>query len=260
MTSYSRPDELAAESEIKRAKTRTSEARQVLETAASFGTAGLAAKSASKILPFLSQYVPEELAYKGINKVMPGLGDFLKKGTAQGLSLKSGLEFLKNEFGSSKKAEPAKQNKNIIEQESPELFQFMTEEIKKGRKPIEAGALAQSDKRFSEVIKKLMKSHKTPWSKIIESLFGTGETAQQQQSQQLQQNALAEEVMNPPGSQPTQAPTAEAQAFVKPQQGGQPKNIRELLAKQQGQVSPQPQQQSAGDSALLAALDKILKM
>ena len=76
--------------------------------------------------------------------------------------------------------EPAKQNKNIIEQESPELHSFVDQEIRKGRKPIEAAALAQKDKRFSNVIKKLMKTHKTSWSNIIESIFGSGEESLRQ--------------------------------------------------------------------------------
>jgi hypothetical protein len=194
MTNYLRPDEMATESEIRKAKNRTNEVNSVLGAASSFGTAAIGKKVASKVLPFLSQYVPEDLAFKGINKVMPALGKFLKNGMSQGLSLKSGLDYLKNEFTQQgSKQEPAKQNRNIIQQYSPELHQFMDEQIKNGRSPLEAGALAQHDKRFGEAIKKLSKDHKTPWSSILESVYGTGETAQPQQSnQQTQQQQLGQ--------------------------------------------------------------------
>jgi len=175
MTSYLRPDEKTRESEIKKAQGRTNAVKSGLETAATAAIGGLGLTgAASKILPFLNQYIPKELAFKGINKIMPGLGNFLKNGMAQGLSLKSGLDYLKDEFI---KEDNSKQNLNLIEQESPELFQFIDQEIKKGRKPIEAAALAQNDKRFSNIISKLMKKHKTPWSSIIESLFGSGDQA-----------------------------------------------------------------------------------
>lgn len=190
MTSHLRPDEMARESEIKKAQGRTKEIRSGIESLGSLASYGLATKTASKILPFLSEYIPEDLAFKGINKVMPGLGDFLKKGMKQGLSLQSGLDFLKKEIvEEQEKKEPAKDNRNIIEQYSPELFQFLTGEIQGGRQPIEAAAIAQHNPKFSDIIKKLSKDHKTNWSNIIASIFGTGQTAQpeQQKEQPMQQ-------------------------------------------------------------------------
>jgi hypothetical protein len=130
------------------------------------------ASALASITPFLSQYVPADLAMKGINKVFPQIGKFLKKGQSMGLDLREGLDFLKDKIGSK---EPAKEDRNIIEQESPELFSFLDQAIKGGRNPIEAAAIAQQDKRFAPIIQKLMKAHKTPWSSIIESIFGSGD-------------------------------------------------------------------------------------
>jgi hypothetical protein len=183
MTNYLRPDEMATQSEIKKAKGRTDELRSGVETAASFGTAALGGKVVSKILPFLSQYIPEDLAFKGINKVMPGLGNFLKNGMKQGLSLKSGLDFLKEEIG--KKSEQPKEDRNIIQQYSPELHQFIDQEVKKGRSPLEAGALARN--KFGQIIDKITKDHKTEWSNILESVYGGQGQAQPSQTTQTTQ-------------------------------------------------------------------------
>ncbi len=178
---------MATQSEIKKAQGRTNEVRSTLQTGLSFGTGALGVKAASKILPFLNQYIPEDLAYKGINKVMPGLGDFLKKGMKQGLTLKSGLDFLKNEV----EKEPAKDKRNIIEQYSPELNNYISQEIKKGRQPLEAGALAQIQDKFKKSIKKMEEDHKSPFSSILQSIFGGGQQATQQpQPMQSQQNPL----------------------------------------------------------------------
>ncbi len=179
-----RPDEQVTESEIRKSKTRNEQLKSGASTAASLSVGGLGYKAASKILPFLNEYIPEDLAMKGINKVMPSVGKFLKSGLGQGLSLKSGLDFLKNEFSKTEQNEPAKESKNIIEKESPELHQFISEEIKKGRKPIEAGAIAQNDKRFKDVINKLSRAHKTNWSSILESIYGSGDMTQPQQQMQ----------------------------------------------------------------------------
>ncbi len=189
----SRPDEQVLEGDIRKAGERTNNLKSAVGTvgkiaagAAGLGAASMGAKGISKILPFLSEYIPEDLAYKGINKVMPGVGTFLKDGMKQGLSLKSGLDFIKEQVSQSQQKEQTQKKGNIIEQYSPELHQFISQEIAGGRKPIEAAAIAQHDKRFSNVINKLSKDHKTPWSSIIESIYGSESQAlpenQQQQS------------------------------------------------------------------------------
>jgi hypothetical protein len=136
-----------------------------------------AAKSlmGGKIASMLSKYIPANLAMKGLSKIDPRLGKFASLAQEAGHSFDEVKGFIGEKIQGSE--EPAKQAKNIIEQESPELHQFVLDEIKKGRKPIEAAALAQNDKRFADIVKKLMKKHKTSWSKIIEGIFGVGDTA-----------------------------------------------------------------------------------
>ena len=186
MTSM-RPDELAAQSQIERAQGRDRMIKSGLKTAAGIGLAA-ASPLASKIAPFLSSYVPVDLAVKGINKISPQLGNFLKKGMEKGLDVKEGLNYIKeNMMGGSEnegRQEPAKEGKNIIQQYSPQLFQFLKDLIGKGQNPLQAGAIAQNNKQFSQTIKKMMKDHKMNWSDIIQGIFGSGETAQPQQTQQ----------------------------------------------------------------------------
>ncbi len=160
-----RPDEEANRDEIERDKRFRSNINKGVGTAATIGAAGVTAR----VLPFLSKFIPVDLAMKGLSKVSPKLADFLKRGQSMGLNIEEGFQYVRDSISSKEKP---KDNKNIIEQYSPELHQFIDQEIKKGRRPIEAGALAQNDKSFSEVIKKLSKDHKTPWSNILESIYG----------------------------------------------------------------------------------------
>jgi|SRR5665213_507302 len=198
MNNYLRPDEKANQSEIRKAKGRTEEVKSGLRQVASIGTTALGGVAASKILPFLSQYIPEELALKGINKVAPAIGRYLDNGMKSGLSLKSGLEFIKSEFARKEEQEAPKDDRNIIQQYSPELFQFIDQQVKSGRSPLEAGAIAQHDKRFSSAIDKLSKDHKTPWSNIVESIFGqVQQNQQQQQPEKMQQQPNAQQAQNP---------------------------------------------------------------
>ncbi len=182
-----RPDELAKQSQIDLEDRFQGNIRKGIGTAASLGTAAISGAGAARVMPFLNQYIPADLAMKGINKVMPRLGAFLQRGKEAGLDVEEGLSYLKDRLGGSE-SEPAKQSKNIIEQESPELHTFLDQEIRKGRKPIEAAALAQNDKRFGPIIEKLTKAHKTPWSQIIEGIFGKGDMAQPGQQEQGQPN------------------------------------------------------------------------
>lgn len=174
-----RSDEEANNAEVERDKSLRG---NINKAAIGLGTAAIGGSLTGKIMPFLNQYIPAGLAMKGINKVSPKLGSFLKKGQEMGLNLEEGLSFLKDKLSNSKTDNfQTKENGNIIQQYSPELHQFLDQEIKNGRSPIEAGAIAQSNKKFSDVIKKLSKDHKTDWSSIIQSVFGNGQTAQPSQ-------------------------------------------------------------------------------
>jgi len=188
-----RSDEAANEAEIERDQRFRSNVGKGIGTAAALGGATVSGALASKVLPFLNKYIPQDLAIKGISKVSPRLGDFLKKGQSMGLNVEEGLNFIKDKLPEQTLEKP-KENRNIIQQYSPELHEFLDQEIKKGRNPLEAGAIAQNDKRFSKIINKLSKDHKTPWSNILQSVYGQGQQAQQSndsstvQQQNQQQN------------------------------------------------------------------------
>lgn len=155
--------------------------------------AGAAAGAGNQILkrvaPFLSEYLPQNLAIKGLSKIDPRLGKFIQTALDNGQTWNEVKDFIGSKFQESEepqkeKKKPAKENRNIIEQYSPELLNFMKEQISGGRPAIQAAAIAQNDKRFGDVIKKMMKDHKLPWSAIVESVFGKDEgQAQPMQNQ-----------------------------------------------------------------------------
>jgi len=187
MTSYLRPDERVTKGEIEAAQERSGALKSTIGAVGTLGAGALGSKAISKVLPFLSEYIPEDLAYKGINKVMPGLGTFLKSGMKQGLTLKSGLDFLRGEVEQKTKQEPAKENRNIIEQYSPELHQFIKSKIDTGEDPLRAGASAifSQGKKFEKIIKKIEKDHNTPFSSILQTVYGQGQQPQQPQPQSI---------------------------------------------------------------------------
>lgn len=157
------------------------------------GLSGGAALS-SKIAPFLSEYITPELALKGISKVSPKFGDALKRGMEGGLSLQSGLDFLKQsmekpqEKEQQQEEENPQQNVNVIEQYSPPLHQYIKKLIENGSSPAEAAAKAKKflDKKELDIISKMEKDHKTDWLNIVQSIFGKGDMAQPQQQMQGQ--------------------------------------------------------------------------
>jgi hypothetical protein len=154
-------------------------------TSAGIGAAAIGSGIGSKILPFINRHIPLDMAVKGINKVSPDLGKFLKKGVSEGLKVEDGLQYIKNQIEST-----GKENRNVIEQYSPELNNFMKGLIQSGKSPLEAGALAQLEgkKGFKKIIDKITKDHKADWSAIIQNVYGSGQIAQknQQAPQQIQ--------------------------------------------------------------------------
>ena len=54
------------------------------------------------------------------------------------------------------------------------MHQFIEGEIQKGRSPLEAGALAQLKPEFKKQIEKLSKDHKSPFSAILQTVYGQG--------------------------------------------------------------------------------------
>lgn len=146
---------------------------KLASTAVGATTLASGAALSAKIAPFLSEYITPELALKGISKVSPKFGDALRRGMKDGLSLESGLDFLKESIKKPKEQENAQQSGNVIEQYSPELHEFISSEIEKGRSPIEAGAAAELNGKFKNAIGKLTKDHKSPFSALLQTVYGS---------------------------------------------------------------------------------------
>lgn len=101
---------------------------------------------------------------------------------------------------------------NIIEQVSPELHDFIKYQILQGRSPIEAGAIAQNDKRFTPIISKLQKLAKANWSDILQTIYGN------LQGQQQQTQTPAAQQMQPAQGQATANLMAALQAAAQARQ------------------------------------------
>ena len=159
-----------------------SEPSRLVKTAAktALGLAG-GGVAVRRIAPFLSQYIPEDIFVKGLSKIDPRLGKFIRSAMEQGHS----VDDVKNFMGEKvQESEPLKTDKNVVEQYSPELHQFLSEHIQKGRSPLEAAGMATLDqtgrKSFKRIIDKITKDHKSPWSAIVESVYGSNLTPKQQ--------------------------------------------------------------------------------
>lgn len=171
-------------------------AGKALGTAASLssGSIGTAATLAggsalfNKIAPFLSKHIPQDLTIKALSKIDPRLGKFVGNALKNEYTKDEISEFLKEKTSESKKKENAQENRNIIEQYSPELNQFIKQFIEKGENPLQAGARARLDKKYSDIIKNIEKDHKSDWSSILQTVYGgQDQSNQNQQPQQPQE-------------------------------------------------------------------------
>ena len=180
MTSL-RPDEQAKYSEIEKSRGRDEFVKKGVGLATNIATTATAFGLSSKILPFLSSHIPVDLALKGISKISPNIGKMLKNGMKAGLDIKDGFDYLRRNIsenkpdeGTSKKEDPEANKQNILEQYSPELFNFIQGEVQKGRPILETIAMANTLDKFKPIIKKLTQDHKTPFANIVQSIFGVG--------------------------------------------------------------------------------------
>jgi len=142
------------------------------------GAANLGSKAMTRIVPavgaLISKYVPDNILKAGLSKLDPRLGTFMQGAIDAGYTHDDIREFLGEKVEKSQQ-QVAQDKKNLIEKHSPELHQFITEQMKKGKGHIEAGALARigvGGKNFSKEIEKLKKDHKTSWEEILEAVYG----------------------------------------------------------------------------------------
>lgn len=169
---------------------------RALKTAANVGAGAIATATAygggkeifKRAIPFLSKYIPQDLAIKGLSKVDPRLGKFIDVAMDAGNSFEEAKNFIQEKIEGSKEQskEQPKEDRNVIQQYSPELHQFISDQISGGRNALQAGSIAQHDKRFMKIIDKLSKDHQVPWSNILESVYGSQGQAQSQDQPQAQ--------------------------------------------------------------------------
>lgn len=140
-----RPDEELSEYEIEKAKNRDKKLKSGIKTLGglAIGSAGLAISS--RILPFLSDYIPVDLAVKGISKISPKIGNYLKRGMESGLAIKDGLDFLKKQLS------PKEENEDDLEQ-AEGITSQPPEDIKKKAlgKFKQPGVMDQEKQRFEQ--------------------------------------------------------------------------------------------------------------
>jgi len=181
-----RSDERAAQAEIERHQQRGQSIKSGIKTAVGIGTSVVGAGVAGRLMPLLNSLIPTDIAVKGISKISPKLGEMLNEGMSSGLDIKEGLQFLKDKL-SGEKQENAQDNRGIIKQYSPELYNFLQDLIGKGDPPAVALGKALNKKEFKPIFEKIRKDHKLPDSlSLVEETFGGGQKALQPQQGQDQ--------------------------------------------------------------------------
>lgn len=162
---------------------------------AAAGIASAGKPLAQKAMALINKFVPSGLAIKGLEKLDPRFKKFIDKALSYGKSEDEILDFIGQKaeegMGQEPEQEKPKENRNIIEQYSPELHQFILDEMQGGRSPIEAGAIASLDRKgqksFKKIIEKITNDYKTPWSAILQSVYGVGQSQQKTTNQPEQQ-------------------------------------------------------------------------
>ena len=158
------------------------------------GAANLGSKAMARIVPavgaLISKYVPNNILTAGLSKIDPRLGTFMQGAVDAGYTHDDIREFLGEKIEKSQE-KPATDNKNLIEKHSPELHQFIVQQMKKGKSHKEAGALATvgvGGKDFKKEIEKLKKEHKTTWEEILDAVYGGAQANNAAPVAQMQPN------------------------------------------------------------------------
>ncbi len=232
-----------ASDEIKRQSEEPAKALSAITKTA----AGLAGGSAilNRISPLLNKFIPNEMALKGLEKVDPRFGKFIKGAISKGHSVEEVRDFIQEQV--SPQGKEQLEEENVIKQFSPKLAKLIDSSLKSGRTLEEVSGIAMSpEHKHSKTIENMEKSLGMTLYDIIRSVYGGPKRGQQpaQAEQQGQQQ--------PQAQQQAQASPAQQQQAQQMQQANQ--------VQQQTQAQAQQAQGGNSDAALMAALDKILKM
>lgn len=188
------------------------------------GSAYAGGATLSKVLPFLSSYIPQSLAIKGLSKVDPRFGKFITQAMDQGSSFDEVKEFIKDKAQGNPQVKEQQEegDEDIILKFSPKLSKLVTKLVEAGHPIEEVEQIARSPgQRSAKDVEHMEKSLGMTFYDILRSVFG----------------GVAR---NPPQGQQQQQP----QQQMAPQQ-----------QMQQGQ--PQAQGQGQGQAALMAILQKL---
>lgn len=210
---------------------QSSEPGNILKSGAKIGATLFGASTvgalSKKILPFLNKLVPANLAVKGLKNVDPRFGKFVDYMVADGYTIDEARDFIGDKFSKDEdissedkrkvalkeftqrmKKKPSMRDelqeqfqnqygsqRNILEQYSPELFQFVNSQIQNGSSPLQAATEAAKSGKFSQAIKKIQDDHKTGWGNIVQQIFGGGKEAIKNPSQQQGQSGNADQAL-----------------------------------------------------------------
>jgi hypothetical protein len=144
-----------------------------------------------RALPFLNKFVPQDLAIKGLSKIDPRLGNFASKALSAGQDWDNISSFIKGkaEDAQEENSNKPKENRNIIQQYSDKLHEFLEKTIKKGLTPAQAVSLIEIYPEEQKAIKQIEKDHKIPFVSLVEQIYG-GNSATKQQTEENPQGQM----------------------------------------------------------------------
>lgn len=195
-------------------------------TALGGATAYSGSKLASKIVPavgaLINKYVPDDLSKSGLSKVDPRFNKFIQGALDQGYTYDDIRGFIGEKLEKTEsESQPAKEDRNIVKQYSPELDSYISEKIKAGEPSVRAGAAAFfENKEFEKIIEKIEKDHKTNWSDLVQTIYGRDNPLQGIQGIQTPQPMQQGQGQQQPGGSGSQALMAILQK-IQQAQGGQ---------------------------------------
>lgn len=168
-----------------------------LKTAANIGL-GVATGSTilNRALPFFSKFIPQNIALKGLSRVNPTMGKFISASEEQGFDPQEIYDFMENKLkegiGQQEETE-AKDERNLIQKYSPEIFQTLEYLIKQGLSPAQAALdiRQHEDSKVKNLISQMEKDYKQDWPSIVESVFG--QAGVQKPAQQQKQGGMSDQ-------------------------------------------------------------------
>ncbi len=178
------PYQKASERVRKSGETAVNIGKNIGLTALGGGAAKIGTQAASKLIPgimaFVNKYVPENLAIKGLEKLDPRFGKLIQGAMGDGYTFDDIKNFLGEKI---EKSQSPEDDRNIIQQYSDNLHQYIKDMIGQGNTPLQAAVKA---KKFltgnqTNIIKQIEKEHNTNFENLVESIYGGGQEGQPQQ-------------------------------------------------------------------------------